>query len=610
MNKMKKTVKKTTKKVQVETKLPTEKGMEEIPEESRKKLESIKANIEKFKDKVLEIFGDNILGVALLPPNEEKKDDVNVLVLIDDADSKKTSKEELAEKLQKKLDEIAKPINKHLVIHNILLTQLWEQCYDSKHEGLQMIAMSAPVYDKGMLAAIKISEIHKTMVLKKFEKYIVSYVLGGSLTQGKAHKDSDIDVFIVIDDTDVKKMTRVELRDKLRAIIIGMGGEVGQMTGITNKLNIQVWLLTDYWDSIKDAHPVMFTFLRDGIPFYDRGMFMPWKQLLQMGRIKPSPEAIEMFLHSGSQMMDRIGYKLKDIVMEDLFYAVLNPSQAALMMFGIAPTTPRETYGVMREVFVQKEKLIEEKFVKTLEKVITTHKNIEYGRKTKVTGTEIDELMKEGKEYLERLETLFKDIEERKLKLDMTQIYENIITITRDTLKLENINSVDEKDVEKQFKEHIIKKGLAPESFSRLLSNVLNAKKEFDLNKLSKTEFVEIKKDAKELTSGLIELIQRKRGAELEKTKFRLKYGDKFAEIMLLENVAYIIYDLDAEDKKITKAKLTKEGKLTNIEESSMEEYEDALINSKIPKKAFIKHAIFDDLKKLFGNDIEILINR
>ena len=115
--------------------------------------------------------------------------------------------------------------------------------------------------------AIKISEIHKQMVLKKFERYIVCYVLAGSLVQGKASKDSDIDVFVVIDDTDVKKMTRVELKDKLRAIIIGMGLEAGEITGIKNKLNIQVYILTDFWDNIKEANPIIFTFLRDSGKF-------------------------------------------------------------------------------------------------------------------------------------------------------------------------------------------------------------------------------------------------------------------------------------------------------------------------------------------------------
>jgi predicted nucleotidyltransferase len=123
--------------------------------------------------------------------------------------------------------------------------------------------------------------------LQFIEKYIVAYVLAGSIVQGKATPESDIDVFIVIDDTDVKRMTRAELKDKLRAIIIGMGVQAGEITGIRNKINIQVYILTDFWESIKEAHPVIFTFLRDGVPFYDRGIFMPWKQLLKMGRIKP-----------------------------------------------------------------------------------------------------------------------------------------------------------------------------------------------------------------------------------------------------------------------------------------------------------------------------------
>jgi predicted nucleotidyltransferase len=102
-----------------------------------------------------------------------------------------------------------------------------------------MIALSLPIYDTGMLAAIKIAEVHKTMVLKKFEKYIVSYVLAGSLVQGRASKSFDVDVWVVIDDTDVKRMTRAELKDKVRAIIIQMGFEAGDMTGIKNKLNIR-----------------------------------------------------------------------------------------------------------------------------------------------------------------------------------------------------------------------------------------------------------------------------------------------------------------------------------------------------------------------------------
>src|SRR3989338_2721784 len=275
-----------------------------LPKETQEKLKAIKEKIDKFQKQILEKFDKYIMGISLLPPPktdkpEEEKDKIHILVLVDDSDSKKMSKFELRDKLIKIMEETAKDIDKNIIPQTLIISELWQNIYDAKYELLQLISVSAPVFDNGMLSAIKIAEIHKVMVLKKFEKYIVSYVLAGSLVQGQATKTSDIDVWIVIDDTDVKKMTRAELKDKLRAIIIGMGIEAGDITGVQNKLNIQIYILTDFWDSLREANPIIFTLLRDGVPFYDRGIFMPWKQLLKMGKIKPSAEAIDMFMGSG-----------------------------------------------------------------------------------------------------------------------------------------------------------------------------------------------------------------------------------------------------------------------------------------------------------------------
>ena len=135
-----------------------------------------------------------------------------------------------------------------------------------------------------------------------------------------------------------------------------MGIDAGEMTGIKNKLNIQVYILTDFWDSIKEANPVIFTVLRDGVPLYDRGIFMPWKQLLKMGKIKPSTEAIDMFMASGEQMTARVKAKFKQMVEQDIYWSTLTPTQAALMLYGIPPPTPNETIKLVEEVFVKKEK--------------------------------------------------------------------------------------------------------------------------------------------------------------------------------------------------------------------------------------------------------------
>ncbi|GIU69721.1 MAG: hypothetical protein KatS3mg002_0957 [Candidatus Woesearchaeota archaeon] len=592
----------------------------DLPPEAQKRLLEIKEKIDRFQNKAMEKFSDYILGIALMQPPKPEKDEngnekpvdknkIYLMVLIDDSDSTKMSKEELKEKLSTIMQSLAHEVDKNLEVETILLTEVWQSCYDSKYDILESIALSLPIFDKGMLAAIRIAEVHKGMVLKKFEKYIVSYVLGGSLVQGRATSKSDIDVFIVIDDTDVKKMTRAELKDKLRAIIIGMGIDAGKMTGIENKINIQVYILTDFWESIKEANPVIFTFLRDGVPFYDRGIFMPWKQLLQMGRIKPSPESIEMFMHSGDQILDRVNFKLNEIATEDFFWATLTPTQAAIMLYGLPPPTPKETPQVVRDIFIKKEHMLEEEYIDILENIIKLRKDLEHGDKKIVTGKEIDQLLENSRKYLGRLKELFKQIDELKEKETIKHNYETVLTVIRDTLRLEGVDTVPDTEILKSFELYLIHKGHVPEKYLRILKEIIKSKKDYDSGKLTKTEVHQVNKDSKELIRFLVEYIQRKRGRELDRVKIRVKHGNIFGEVILLGKTAFIIHNVDDQNKEVSKAKITEDGRFIDIQESSLEELEQAISKVEIPSKTFIKESIFEHLKGIFGKDVEILIN-
>ncbi len=585
---------------------------EGIPAEQREKAESMKEELDEFKEKLLDKFDEYIMGISLLPPDKEddEKEKINLLVLVDDSDSEKMSKNELKEKISKIVGEKAEEVNSDFNPETLLITELWQACYDGKYDYLQLIAKSAPVFDRGMLAAIKISEIHKSMVLKKFEKYIVSYVLAGSVVQGKATPESDIDVFIVIDDTDVKKMTRAELKDKLRAIIVGMGADAGEITGIKNKLNVQVYILTDFWDNIKEANPIIFTFLRDGVPFYDRGIFMPWKQLLEMGKIKPSPEAIDMYRSTGEKMLKKVDKKMKEIGMEDTFYGILTPSQAALMMYGIPPPTPKETPEVMKNVFVEDDGLLEEKYVDMLERNIKVRKDLEHGKKQTLTGEELQELYDNAEEYLERLNKLFDQISEEKEKESITEVYEKVVTIARDILKFEGIEKVSDEEIIETFEEEAVHTGEVPEKYLRMIEEVAEAKEKYDKGGLSKAEVNNIKKKSSRLIKFMIEHLQRKRGRELEKTRIKLKHGEKYGEVILLEDQAFITHDLDSDEKKVSKAKIKEDGSLGVVKDSDEEEMEEALAEAEVPEKAFIKEPIFEDLKDIFGKDVEVLVNQ
>src|SRR3989344_3248585 len=252
-----------------------------IQEEIKKKFDQIKKDLDKFKDLLLKDYRKNLVGVALLPPKQidknfqplypgEKpevvdKDAIDVLVLLSNPADKKVNKYDFADKVSIEAGKLVKNVNEKIKPQVLLLDELKENCFDGKYELLKLIAMGATIYDsKDFLAAIRIAEVHKSMVL-----------------------------------------TRFELKDKLRAIIIGQGREASRVTGVNKQFHVQTYILTDFWESVKDANPVIFTFLRDGVPLYDRGVFMPWKLLLKMGRIKPSSEAIDMQMDLGEKLLER-----------------------------------------------------------------------------------------------------------------------------------------------------------------------------------------------------------------------------------------------------------------------------------------------------------------
>ena len=587
--------------------------MKKLPPDVQEKLKEIKGKLDTFQKDVLKKFEHYVMGIALMPPSKEgekvDKDKINVLILVDDSDSQKMTKQELKDKLGAIMTKMAQDIDKRLTPQTVILSEVWQSCYDGKFDLLQLFAMSAPVYDTGMVSALKIGEIHKEMILKKFEKYIVSYVLFGSLTRGQATSKSDIDVAIIVDDTDVKKMTRAELKDKLRAIIVGMGLDAGDMTGIKNKLNIQVYILTDFWESIKEANPVIFTVLRDGVPLYDRGIFMPWKQLLRMGKIKPSSEAIDMFMASGEQMVARVKGKIKQVVETEIYWSTLTPTQAALMLYGIPPPTPNETIDLVDQVFVKKEKLLEDKYIDTLKEIRKYYKGIEHGDIKEISGKEVDDLLDRADKYLKRLKRLFTQIEKMKEEESMLHVYDTVVTIIRDVLMLEGVERVKDIEVIKHFETELVHRGKIPEKYLRMLNHVVKAKKDYDEKSLTKADIENVRKESRELVKFLVEYMQRKRGRELERARIRVKHGDRYGEVLMLEDTAFIIHDVDQEDKEITKAEILENGSLRKITKSNLEELEQHLAKFNIPPKVFIKEPIFEKLKDIFGRDVEVLVN-
>ena len=479
-------------------------------EKIEKDIEKVKKEIEKLKTYIVKKYPFTI-ALGVLPPASLK------LFIEEEEIPKETDKhthiymivpEDKFKEIPKiKKDVVAKieSMKQKIWLQVKTPVDVWEACLDSKFDIAGAIAMAFPLYDKGMLASLRVVQVHKTLVLQKFERYVVSYVIAGSLVRGDTVKTSDVDVFVVINDTDVKRMPRLELKERLRGIIHQYIGEASAIAGVKeNVLNVQVYLLTDFWESVKDAHPVIFTFIRDGIPLYDRGTFLPWKTLLKMGKLKPSPEAIDMFMSMGDKTTSRAKKALLDIVVHDIYWGVTTPSQALLMLYGLPPPTPKQIVPEMQRIFVEKEKMLEKKYITILEKIVKIYKDYEHEKIKEIKGVEVDKLISDTEDYLKRLKELKEQIEKRANEKTIEQIYEDTFKL----LKTMFGNKSQEKIIE-EFDKQLIKKGKLSQQSLRILNDIVSARSEFKKGKSTPHKVDQARKNAAILINDLIEYNQR-----------------------------------------------------------------------------------------------------
>ena len=580
--------------------IPMVKGVKK-PEEGKQPsidFSKLKAKLEDFKKKILKKFSFT-RSLSIIPGNaapfiEEdegipheilKTKPIYVAMIIPEEQYKNVPKIKL------EVIKFVKESGENIWVLIKTEFDLWSYGLDSKFELLDAFSASFPLHDNGFLGALRVSNIHKSLVLRKFEKYVASYVIGGSLVRGTADKTSDVDTFVIIDDTDVKRMPRLELLDKLRGIILDYVREATALAGVKNILNVQVWLLTDFWQRVKDAEPVAFTFIRDGVPFYDRGTFIPWKLLLKMGKIKPSPEAIDAYMKQGDQTESYVRRRLLD-AMVDIYYGIVTPTQAMMMLSGEAPPVPKVLVQEVKKALVDREKVMTQKDLKTLEKAVKLFKDYEHGKLKEISGKEIDVFMKEGIEYQKMLKEMRKKVEKYVQEKTAEEIYENVFKMLKRLF-----GSKSQQKLIEDFESKLVKKGKIQPRFLSVLRELVNVKRKLKAGKLNAKEVDRAKKDTIELVDSLVEYSQRLDLVSSERGTMQILYKGRKAELVLMGGSNFLI-----EGKSIRKISISK-GKLV---ESSREEFEKVLKDYKGKLTTKISGEVFSVLRKELG-DFEIV---
>jgi uncharacterized protein (UPF0332 family) len=230
------------------------------------------------------------------------------------------------------------------------------------------------------------------------------------------------------------------------------------------------------------GHPLLYTIVRDGWALYDTGFFIPIRKLLELGKIPTTLEAVEKFMEAAPQKISRVETAKLYMIAEDLYYAMLNSSQAVLMYTGQNPPSPKHTPGEVNEYLV-KANLLEHKYLEDLESVIDFRKQVEHKEIKDITGQQLDEYIQKAKQYVSRMEQLLMQLQKKKKDNIIHKNYEVMVKAAVTALKKIDKLPPDPKDLPHALRQHLIEGGKMDPYYGDVFKRVVTMRKMLDEDK-------------------------------------------------------------------------------------------------------------------------------
>ena len=481
------------------------------------------------------------------------------------------------------------------------LSNIWQAFFDNKLDIVKELVSSKIIHDTGLINVIRSSLKLRVGVQERLEQYVTSMVLFGSWARGKAVKGSDIDIAFVIDDTDVRSKTRVEIKKKLRKIILSIAAK------ISKDFNIQVYLLTQFWEYVRDANPTIFTLLRDGVPIYDRGLFTPWKLLLKMGKIKPTPEAIDSFMSSSKLLLNLVNKTMADLIVEKLYYSMLNPAQAALMFVGISPPIYSDTPKLLKRHFVEKG-LLAQKYVNWLDEIIKLRKEIEHSTNRKVSGKLLDKHVNRAEKFSEEISNLFEKLKREDIGEKIKEIDYLFTKGMKQALEMMGFKPP-KKNVSSTFVRKVKESKIMPSSYADFVHYLNGLKKDYKKGLVTQQDVNKLEKEAHEFIETITNIIKARELKGTDKFKIKFKYGKSVGEVWFIKGYAYIIRDLSHPEKGVLRAKIKKDGAMGKPVKVTLATLDKKRKDVDVAEEATVKEKTLESIKNMFGSNVEIIIS-
>jgi uncharacterized protein (UPF0332 family)/predicted nucleotidyltransferase len=327
---------------------------------------------------------------------------------------------------------------------------------------------------------LKSSEKFKDKIVEMFKGYIKAVIVWGSITRGDYTGKSDVDIYIIFDDTKFPLKKFEEIRNKIDNDIYSAA------SSIDPRLHPQpILALTEFIKGIRYTVPLFFCIIKEGYAIYDTGFFIPMRKLLEMGEFPITPEAAHTRFDSVPKRVERVRNVKLYMIAEDMYYAMLDAAQAVLMYIGVGPPPPKTAANILRENLV-KPGLLEEEYAKMLEDITDFRKRVEHKEVKDIRGSEVDEWIVKTEKYVERFEKLLKDLETNRKTFDVQKNYEVMLKASVAALKSMNKMPKESEKLPEAFKKNLIEPGLVNPMYSDVFEKVLGMKKLLDEKNIDK----------------------------------------------------------------------------------------------------------------------------
>lgn len=347
------------------------------------------------------------------------------------------------------------------------------------------------------------------LLQEKLGDKIMCVAVYGSVPEGRHTHESDIDTFVVLDDTKLDKDVPDEAKEKIRKKVTTLAKETD------DRITIQYFsFLTDFWDSIRKGEPLIIGVLRKGEPVYDIGVFMPAKRMLDRGKISSSEEAVKKRLKMAAAGYKKSDKKMRQSIPHSLEQAIANAGQAPIMYIGKTPPNKEDVGKALRELFVEKD-LLEEEFAAIAEEI---HEFGNKGEKhpDEVTAEEVEEHLEMTDDFIRRMHKLISELGSQRKVKDVVDDYKTFLKANVAALKSEGIDPPEDKgDLPDVVDTELDVDDDHQDLFERW-ERVIGLVKDKKLDDIDDTELRELKEATKEFASQVGEDIKQKQDAEAE----------------------------------------------------------------------------------------------